>query len=543
MDPYTRKNGYPHRGSVGNAGKGYQQSPAFNNQYGPGYAQQQAQHYQKGPSNGKYANGGGRKHAYSVDHSHNNNNHANNPYIRKNGGRNYNYNNNQYMSQQQYQAQQYQLQQQQLAQQQLQQQYMQQQQNGQRRNKRKVRKDNSPTPQNDEPYFFPDMDQQQNGQQNIGQNGKHNQRRRGPPQHNHNYDKPISPKQYQPKNQRNRQNGNGNSSRNQRQRMARSKSPYGDNGYDSNNRRDSGDLSGNGGGRRRGNKEKNQRRVRNRDKNSVPNVSQQMPAPSKKMHHNSTPNANGNYSSKDRRRRRKKPSQNGNGRMSGNDNDSAYESTDSGIVYKNGSRSGSPNKGGGGGGGRRNKLDHVHENRVNEARRGKKVRGSRSKSPYGDIVDDAPVNPERNSRRGSSQNPDRAATRDKKRRHTTTNDGYNRRKANNGKYPHSKSPHPSGRSGRKKRSSKSPNPHRKSAHDLNAQSHAKLNKGKLAEKFIIREKLGRGNFSVVRRVIRKEDNKEFAAKIISTKTMSPQEIKDTHDEVDILAKVCTIYMF
>ena len=104
MDPYARKNGYPHRGSVGNAGKGYQQSPAFGNQYGPGYAQQQAQHYQKGPQNAKYANGG-RKHAYSVDHSHH---HQNNPYIRNNGGgRKYNYNNNQYMSQQQYQAQQY----------------------------------------------------------------------------------------------------------------------------------------------------------------------------------------------------------------------------------------------------------------------------------------------------------------------------------------------------------------------------------------------------------------------------------------------------
>ncbi len=53
----------------------------------------------------------------------------------------------------------------------------------------------------------------------------------------------------------------------------------------------------------------------------------------------------------------------------------------------------------------------------------------------------------------------------------------------------------------------------------------------------MREKLGRGNFSVVRRVIRKSDDKEFAAKIISTKTMSQQEIKDTHDEVYILAKL------
>merc|ERR1712130_399755 len=46
-----------------------------------------------------------------------------------------------------------------------------------------------------------------------------------------------------------------------------------------------------------------------------------------------------------------------------------------------------------------------------------------------------------------------------------------------------------------------------------------------------------GNFSVVRRVIRKEDDKEFAAKIISKKTMTQQEIQETHAEVDILFKL------
>ena len=70
-----------------------------------------------------------------------------------------------------------------------------------------------------------------------------------------------------------------------------------------------------------------------------------------------------------------------------------------------------------------------------------------------------------------------------------------------------------------------------------ASNHAKLNKGKLAEAYIIREKLGRGNFSVVRRVVSRENGKEFAAKIISTKSMSDQEVKDTHAEVDILGKV------
>merc|ERR1712228_312593 len=125
--------------------------------------------------------------------------------------------------------------------------------------------------------------------------------------------------------------------------------------------------------------------------------------------------------------------------------------------------------------------------------------------------------------------PNDQQVKEKKRRHTTqpNPNGRSRKKSSHRK--RKKSSH---------RSSRSPNPHRnKSAADLTKANHAKLNKGKLAERFIIREKLGRGNFSVVRRVIRKEDDKEFAAKIISKKSMTEQEIQDTHDEVDILAKL------
>ena len=534
MDPYSRKNGYPHRGSVGNSGQQYEQSPAFGNQYGPQYAQQQAQQYAKGPPNTKY-NNNTRKHAYSVDHSAQNNP---NQYVRNNRDTKYNYNHNQYISQQQYQQQQYQLQQQQLAQQQLQQQYMQQQQqqqqqqqnhnnhnnhnNNQRR--RKQRKQNNPLDAplpSDDPYYFPDTPNQQN--QNMS---KQRKQRRQPPQHQHNYDKPISPKQYQPKAQR-QQNATQRNKR--RGGGTRPKSPYANDEYNrsgnqNKQRRDSGD-------RRR------TRRVKNREKNSVPNVStqNQMTAPQKKMHHNSTPNANANYSARKERKRRKKPTNKDNGYLMSVENDPEYESTDSGIVYKNGTRSGSPGKqtrkarNGG--------LDRVHEERVEQARRGKKNKASRTKSPYDNS------NNGNKGRRGSSQNPEKSQ-RDKKRRHTTQTDTYDRRRANNGKYPHSKSPNPrgGGRRGKKQTlKSKSPNPHRKSAGSVAQSSHAKLNKGKLAEKFVIREKLGRGNFSVVRRVIRKEDQKEFAAKIISTRTMSPQEIKDTHDEVDILAKVWFIF--
>jgi len=62
-------------------------------------------------------------------------------------------------------------------------------------------------------------------------------------------------------------------------------------------------------------------------------------------------------------------------------------------------------------------------------------------------------------------------------------------------------------------------------------------KGKLAEHYIILGKLGRGNFAVVRKVQRKADGKCFAAKIITKKSMRPEDVKVLGEEVNILKKL------
>lgn len=62
-------------------------------------------------------------------------------------------------------------------------------------------------------------------------------------------------------------------------------------------------------------------------------------------------------------------------------------------------------------------------------------------------------------------------------------------------------------------------------------------KGKLALKYIIGDKLGRGNFAVVRKVTRKADRKQFAAKIIKKKNVKPEDLRKMHDEVKILQKL------
>jgi len=62
-------------------------------------------------------------------------------------------------------------------------------------------------------------------------------------------------------------------------------------------------------------------------------------------------------------------------------------------------------------------------------------------------------------------------------------------------------------------------------------------KGKLAEKYIILEKLGRGNFAIVRKVKRKFDGKLFAAKIIKKKDLKARDMRYLHDEVRILKKL------
>lgn len=65
---------------------------------------------------------------------------------------------------------------------------------------------------------------------------------------------------------------------------------------------------------------------------------------------------------------------------------------------------------------------------------------------------------------------------------------------------------------------------------------SRLNTGKLAENYFIKDKLGKGNFAVVRRVIRKIDGQEFAAKIISKKHLSDQEVHELTNEVQVLSQ-------
>lgn len=82
----------------------------------------------------------------------------------------------------------------------------------------------------------------------------------------------------------------------------------------------------------------------------------------------------------------------------------------------------------------------------------------------------------------------------------------------------------------------------KSSHDSKSRRHSKARdlpsqKGKLAEKYIISEKLGRGNFAVVRKVQRKSDGKLFAAKIIKKKNLKERDMRKLHDEVKILQKL------
>jgi len=59
-------------------------------------------------------------------------------------------------------------------------------------------------------------------------------------------------------------------------------------------------------------------------------------------------------------------------------------------------------------------------------------------------------------------------------------------------------------------------------------------KGKLSEFYSIQEKLGRGNFAVVRKVRRRADGKYFAAKIINKRTMKVRDLQLLGKEVQIL---------
>lgn len=62
-------------------------------------------------------------------------------------------------------------------------------------------------------------------------------------------------------------------------------------------------------------------------------------------------------------------------------------------------------------------------------------------------------------------------------------------------------------------------------------------KGKLAKHYVILEKLGTGNFAVVRKVRRKCDKKFFAAKIIKKKKLKQEALNNLHSEVRVLKKL------
>jgi len=69
-------------------------------------------------------------------------------------------------------------------------------------------------------------------------------------------------------------------------------------------------------------------------------------------------------------------------------------------------------------------------------------------------------------------------------------------------------------------------------------SHGKTpQKGMLSKSYIIKKKLGKGNFAVVRLVERKSDGHHFAAKIIKKKNLKPDELATLTDEVEILRKL------
>lgn len=62
-------------------------------------------------------------------------------------------------------------------------------------------------------------------------------------------------------------------------------------------------------------------------------------------------------------------------------------------------------------------------------------------------------------------------------------------------------------------------------------------KGKLAEKYIICETIGRGSFASVKMIQRKSDGKFFAAKIVRKKKLKPREIQNLYFEVLFLEKL------
>lgn len=73
--------------------------------------------------------------------------------------------------------------------------------------------------------------------------------------------------------------------------------------------------------------------------------------------------------------------------------------------------------------------------------------------------------------------------------------------------------------------------------DRKRESRPTPQKGKLSQLYVIKKKLGKGNFAVVRLIERKSDGAQFAAKIIKKKNLKPDELATLKDEVEILKKL------
>eukprot|EP00457_Paulinella_chromatophora_P006463 gb/GEZN01006481.1/.p1 GENE.gb/GEZN01006481.1/~~gb/GEZN01006481.1/.p1 ORF type:complete len:336 (+),score=52.33 gb/GEZN01006481.1/:70-1077(+) len=72
---------------------------------------------------------------------------------------------------------------------------------------------------------------------------------------------------------------------------------------------------------------------------------------------------------------------------------------------------------------------------------------------------------------------------------------------------------------------------------MGAAQRKEASKAKLSDQFTLKEKLGEGNFAIVRRAVRKADHQEFAVKCIKKRRLKPEELQATHDEVEILQKI------
>lgn len=70
-----------------------------------------------------------------------------------------------------------------------------------------------------------------------------------------------------------------------------------------------------------------------------------------------------------------------------------------------------------------------------------------------------------------------------------------------------------------------------------AACHRSQEEAEVEDYYTIHEKLGVGSFAVVKRLVRKNDKKEFAVKIVKKKNLNAQELLCLRDEVEIMFKI------